>query len=76
MSIDETPSAKRAYTVNTFCKAHETSRTELYKLWREGRGPRYFLIGSHRRITEEAASDWRRDMEAAARDASRTEARA
>jgi hypothetical protein len=66
MSIDETPSAKRAYTVNTFCNAHETSRTELYKLWPAGKGPRYFLIGKHRRITEEAAADWRRAMEAAA----------
>lgn len=67
MSTDETPSAKRVYTVNSFCDEHETSKTELYKLWKVGKGPRYFLIGKRsRRITEEAAFDWRRKMEAAA----------
>ena len=66
MSTIEQPSPKKAYTVNSFCRAHETSRTELYKLWRAGKGPRYFLIGKHRRITDEAAADWRREMENAA----------
>jgi hypothetical protein len=38
MSTIEQPSPKKAYTVNSFCRAHETSRTELYKLWRGARG--------------------------------------
>jgi len=65
-SVIEQPSTKRAYSVKSFCDAHDTSRTELYKLWRAGKGPRYFLIGTHRRVTEEAAADWRRQMEAEA----------
>jgi hypothetical protein len=68
----EQPSPKKAYTVNSFCDAHETSRTELYKLWKAGKGPRYFLIGKHRRISDEAAADWRREMEVAAATAQAT----
>jgi hypothetical protein len=29
-------------------------------------GPRYFLIGTHRRITEQARQDWHRQLEAEA----------
>jgi hypothetical protein len=74
MSIEHSPArdgrqplARRsASTINEFCEDNRISRTALYKLWAEGRGPRYFLNGTHRRITDEAGADWRRDMEAAA----------
>jgi hypothetical protein len=54
-----------AYDINHFCDAHCIGRSLLYKLWREGRGPKYFLAGSERRITVEAAAAWRAEMEAA-----------
>jgi hypothetical protein len=33
------------YTINDFCRAEHISRSLLYSLWRQGRGPRYFLAG-------------------------------
>jgi predicted DNA-binding transcriptional regulator AlpA len=35
--------ADRSLTVDEFCEAERMSRTQLYKRWKEGRGPRYFL---------------------------------
>jgi hypothetical protein len=55
-----------AYTIDEFCSAHRMSRSQLYKLWHAGVGPRFFLVGNKRRISNEAASDWRRQGEAAA----------
>jgi excisionase family DNA binding protein len=52
------------YTVDEFCSAERISRSLLYKLWRQGRGPRYYLAGSHRRISEQAGQDWHRLLEA------------
>jgi hypothetical protein len=51
------------YTVARFCDAHNISRSFLYRLWREGRGPRFFLAGTEKRITIEAAAEWRAAME-------------
>jgi hypothetical protein len=59
---------RKAYTVGEFCDAHRISRTRLYALWLEGCGPRFLKNGVRRIITEEAAADWRRDMEAASRN--------
>jgi hypothetical protein len=62
-----------AYTIGEFCDSHRVSRAKLYDLWAQktadepfGKGPRYFLVGNHRRITNEAAADWRRAGEAEA----------
>jgi hypothetical protein len=55
-----------AYTVAEFCVAHRMSRGELYKQWAQGIGPRVFHVGSHRRISIEAAADYRREREQAA----------
>ena len=35
------------------------SRTSLYKAWKEGWGPSYFLVGKSRRIPLQAALAWR-----------------
>ena len=59
-----------AYTVNEFCRAHRIGRATLYELWKRRIGPRFFLIGSHRRISVEAAADFRAAGEAAAREQS------
>ena len=54
------------YTIQEFCKAERISRTLLYRAWREGWGPRYFLVGTHKRISPEARREWRQELEAAA----------
>jgi len=74
MSLEHSPArqgaAQAAYTVKEFCDAHRMSRNELYKQWTLGIGPRYFLIGvggnKHRRISIEAAAEYRRQREEAA----------
>ena len=65
MSLEHSPArgSSAAQTVTEFCADNRISKSELYKAWREGCGPRYFLVGSHRRITVEAAADWRRERE-------------
>jgi hypothetical protein len=55
-----------ADSVNGFCAKHDLSRTKLYDLWAKGQGPRFFYVGNQRRISDEAASEWRRSMELAA----------
>lgn len=59
------------YTVTTFCQEHNISRSYLYRLWSEGRGPRRTKLGRRTLISREAAADWRRRMEA---ETSRAEA--
>jgi hypothetical protein len=57
-----------------FCAAEKVSRSELYKLWNQGRcaerpfgkGPRFFFVGVSKRISPEARADWRREREAEA----------
>jgi predicted DNA-binding transcriptional regulator AlpA len=53
-----------AFTIAEFCQAHRISRSTLYGLWREGRGPRTKNIGAKRIITLEAAAEWRSASEA------------
>ena len=50
-------------TIAEFCAAEKIGRSKLYQLWREGRGPRFFLVGTHRRISHEARTEWRHQME-------------
>lgn len=56
------------YTVTTFCEEHNISRSYLYRLWTEGRGPRRTKLGRRTLISREAAADWRRRMEAETMD--------
>jgi hypothetical protein len=53
-------------TINEFCAAEKISRAKLYEEWSGGRGPRFYYVGSHRRISHEARIEWRRGLEAAA----------
>lgn len=57
-----------AYTVSSFCEEHHISRSYLYQLWSEGRGPRRTKLGRRTLISGEAAADWRRRMEAETRE--------
>lgn len=58
--------ATAASSIDGFCRAQGVSRTKLYQLWRVGLGPRYFYVGNRRRISDDAAADWQREMEARA----------
>ena len=51
-------------TVEDFCKTEGICRASLYTLWRQGKGPRFYFIGTHRRISPDAVADWRREREA------------
>jgi hypothetical protein len=55
-----------ADTINGFCAKHKISRTKLYDLWLNGSGPRFYMVGNRRRISDEAAAEWRRTMESEA----------
>jgi hypothetical protein len=52
-----------ALSVKHFCHEHDISRSKLYQLWREGRGPAYFKVGNRRLISAQAADAWRAMME-------------
>jgi hypothetical protein len=66
LSSSTPPTSRAAYTVDEFCTAHRISRSKLYELWVRGKGPRYIQIDTKKIISIEAASDWRRDLEAVA----------
>ena len=54
---------KKMYEVDGFCEDHELSRAFLYKLWKQGKGPKKTKIGRKTLISEEAAAEWRARME-------------
>jgi len=58
--------AETSHTICEFCQVERISRSLLYRAWREGWGPRFHLIGTHRRISPEARREWRQDREAEA----------
>ena len=66
-------------TIGEFCQLERISRSLLYRMWQDGKGPRYHLVGSHRRISAAARAEWHRQQEAEAerigeRDSKRTSA--
>jgi hypothetical protein len=56
------------YSISEFCKAERISRAHLYALWRDGRGPVYYEVGSDgkggRRITEQSRQQWHERLRA------------
>jgi hypothetical protein len=52
------------YTVAEFCVAERISRAMLYKLWSQDQGPRYYMVGTVRRISHEARIEWQKSREA------------
>jgi hypothetical protein len=67
MSLEHSPTREKragisindpSYTPDEFCAAERMSRSALYKLWKEGRGPDYYLNGVSRRITHRARLAW------------------
>ncbi|MEI9930400.1 MAG: hypothetical protein WDM89_07555 [Rhizomicrobium sp.] len=53
-----------ASSVADFCKLNGIGRATFYKLIGAGRGPRTMKVGSRTLISDEAAEEWRRRMEA------------
>jgi hypothetical protein len=53
-------------TLAEFCEAERLSRSMLYKLWAQGKGPNFFNIGVTKRISPEARLAWRQQREAEA----------
>ncbi|MGB7479871.1 MAG: hypothetical protein WA924_06065 [Burkholderiaceae bacterium] len=56
---------KPAFSIPQFCDDHNLSRAFLYKLIKDGQGPRLMKIGRRTLISAEAAADWRAKMEQA-----------
>ena len=52
-----------AMTPVEFCARYQISRSTLFKLWSEGKGPRRFRAGRAVRITLRAAEEWAGDVE-------------
>ena len=55
-----------AFSIDSFCEAHNFSKAMYFKLQNEGHGPRVMRVGNRVLISREAAADWRREREAAA----------
>ena len=55
---------KQTYSVTEFCQEHGISRGLFYQVLREGRGPRIMKVGKRTLVSQEAAEEWRRRMEA------------
>ena len=51
------------YTPVECAKRCRISRAGLYNAWAAGRGPRYFMHGTRRRITETAVREWLKRLE-------------
>jgi hypothetical protein len=75
VSLEHSParSAKRAevndpsLTVDQFCRAENISRSMLYRAWAEGWGPKFYWVGTSRRIiTHSSRLEWQREREAEA----------
>jgi hypothetical protein len=56
-------SNQQSYTINEFCVVERITRAHLYVLWGRGEGPKYYLVGSRRRITEEQRQEWHKCQE-------------
>lgn len=52
-----------ASSVKKFCRDHGISRGTYYNMQKRGEAPRRMKIGSRTLITDEAAADWRHEME-------------
>ena len=58
-----------AFSIPEFCRRHGISRAHFYNLSKSGGAPTVMRVGRRTLISAEAAAEWRRRMEDAARDA-------
>jgi hypothetical protein len=57
-----------AMSIKEFARLHGISEDQFYKMQREGWGPDVMHVGSRTLISAEAAAEWRRTREAAAKE--------
>jgi predicted DNA-binding transcriptional regulator AlpA len=65
----DAPTEVLAYSIAEFCRRHGISRAHFYNLWKAGDAPAVMRVGRRTLISAEAAAQWRRRMEEAARNA-------
>lgn len=65
-AVQSAVSGRSAFSIDEFCSAHRISRAMFYKLLDQGKAPRLMKVGTRSLISEEAAAEWRRQMEASA----------
>jgi hypothetical protein len=58
--------AALALSIENFCQLHSISQDMFFKMKREGWGPDTIKVGARTLITNEAATAWRRQRQAAA----------
>lgn len=58
-----------ANSIPEFCRRNQISVGMYFKIARDGDGPRIMKVGRRTLISREAAEEWRREREAAARTA-------
>jgi hypothetical protein len=56
-----------SFGVNGFCAAEQISRSALYKMWKQGIGPDYYLVGTRKRIPHRARLEFHQKRMAAAK---------
>ena len=54
----------QAYSVTQFCQQHNISRALFYRAKKEGWAPKTMRVGRRTLISNEAASEWRKQREA------------
>lgn len=69
MKKEERAPERAAYSVNSFCKAHDFSRALFYRSLKEGWGPATMKCAGKTLVSVEAAAEWRRRMEERANEA-------
>lgn len=55
--------SKPTYTIAGFCDDHHISKAFLYKLIKDGKGPRLMRVGRRTLVSAESAADWRAQQE-------------
>jgi hypothetical protein len=60
------PPVEPSYTPDEFCISERISKVSLYAMWKQGKGPRYYMNGKCRRIPHSARIEWQERMMAEA----------
>ncbi|NYT58229.1 hypothetical protein H0A65_04745 [Alcaligenaceae bacterium] len=63
MNKSPNTSPRAAYSIKEFCDAHGITKVTIYKMLKEGTGPRIMKVGARTLISTEAAAEWRRQCE-------------
>jgi hypothetical protein len=56
-------------SIREFCRLHGISEDQFFKMAREKWGPRTMKVGARTLVSHEAAAEWRRAREVAAKEA-------